>query len=57
VGEPVPEKQVTPAAAHAAMEDAAVAMAGMAATTVPLGPPVQALNISPIEQQRDHQQV
>ena len=55
VGEPLPERQLTPEAAHAAMQDAAVAVAGMAATVTPLGPPVQALNISPIEEQRDQQ--
>ncbi|MDM8006815.1 MAG: DNA-directed RNA polymerase subunit beta' [Phycisphaerae bacterium] len=55
VGEPLPEKQLTPEAAHAAMQDAAVAVAGMAAAVAPMGPPVQALNISPIEEQRDQQ--
>jgi len=55
VGEPPPEKQLTPEAAHAAMQDAAVAVAGMAAAVAPMGPPVQALNISPIEEQRDQQ--
>jgi DNA-directed RNA polymerase subunit beta' len=55
LAEPVPERQVAPAAAHAMIQEAASAMAGMAAATVPMGPPAQALNINPIEQQREQQ--
>jgi DNA-directed RNA polymerase subunit beta' len=53
LAEPVPEEEVAPAEAHAMMAEAAGAMAEMAATTTPIPPAPEAVNVNPIEQQRD----
>jgi len=55
LAEPVPERELAPAEAHARMQEAASAAAELAVAMVPAGPGLPPDSLAPIEQQRDRQ--